>query len=73
MLTRLLRHIEANDLSKLDFPFSNFQVYEEPYQQVIVFIVGGATYEEAMEASLFAQKTGISVILGGNTIHNSKT
>jgi hypothetical protein len=41
---------------------------------VIVFVVGGATYEEAKEiASAFNNGEGVRVILGGNYIHNSKS
>ena len=36
-------------------------------KKVIVFIVGGATYEEARIARDF---TAIDLIIGGTTIHN---
>ena len=40
--------------------------------EVIVFIVGGATYEEAQKvAELNAGNTGVNVILGGSFIHNT--
>ena len=42
-------------------------------QDVIVFIIGGATYEEAQSIHHFNKSTpGVRVILGGNTIHNMK-
>jgi len=41
-------------------------------QDIIVFMVGGATYEEAkMVAQVNASSPGIRVVLGGTTIHTS--
>jgi hypothetical protein len=43
-------------------------------QDIIVFMIGGATYEEAkLVASLNTSSPGIRVILGGSTMHNSTT
>lgn len=43
-------------------------------QDIIVFIVGGTTYEEAkMVAQINASTPGVRVVLGGTTIHNSDT
>ncbi|VVC99630.1 unnamed protein product [Leptidea sinapis] len=41
-------------------------------QDIIVFIVGGATYEEALCVHQLNQTyTGVKIVLGGTTIHNS--
>ena len=41
-------------------------------QDVIVFMVGGITYEEAMAVSMLNKTTpGVRVVLGGTTVHNS--
>jgi len=41
-------------------------------QDIIVFMVGGTTYEEAkMVAQVNASSPGIRVVLGGTTVHNS--
>ncbi|XP_050671365.1 vacuolar protein sorting-associated protein 45 [Leptidea sinapis] len=41
-------------------------------QDIIVFIVGGATYEEALCVHQLNQtNTGVKIVLGGTTIHNS--
>jgi uncharacterized membrane protein YgcG len=46
---------------------------EKP-QDIIVFVVGGATYEEArMVAQVNASSPGVRVVLGGTTVHNSAT
>ena len=43
-------------------------------QDIIIFMVGGATYEEArMIAQVNASSPGVRVVLGGTTIHNSTT
>jgi vacuolar protein sorting-associated protein 45 len=40
---------------------------------VIVFIIGGATYEEAKEMAQSFNQNGIRVVVGGNFVHNSKS
>ncbi|CAG9558950.1 unnamed protein product [Danaus chrysippus] len=43
-------------------------------QDIIVFIVGGTTYEEALCVHQINQSyPGVNVVLGGTTIHNSTT
>lgn len=43
-------------------------------QDIVVFIVGGATYEEAkMVAQVNASSPGVRVVLGGTSIQNSTT
>ena len=42
-------------------------------QDVIVFMVGGATYAEALVvANTNKSNPGVRIVLGGSTIHNSK-
>jgi vacuolar protein sorting-associated protein 45 len=41
-------------------------------QDIIVFIVGGATYEEALTVhQMNMEYPGVRIVLGGTTIHNS--
>lgn len=41
-------------------------------QDIIVFMIGGTTYEESLTVhNLNKQNPGIKIILGGTTIHNS--
>ena len=43
-------------------------------QDIVIFMVGGATFEEAkMVAQVNASSPGVRVVLGGTTIHNSTT
>lgn len=41
-------------------------------QDIIIFMIGGTTYEEAkMVAQVNASSPGVRVVLGGTTVHNS--
>ena len=43
-------------------------------QDIVVFMIGGATYEEAkMVAQVNASSPGVRVVLGGTSIQNSTT
>ena len=46
--------------------------FRRPPQEVVVFIVGGTSYEEALAVHQL-NNAGYKVILGGTTIHNSQT
>ena len=55
---------------KLACPFS--LLFPRP-QDIIVFIVGGATYAEAeVVANINRNTQGVRIILGGTTMHNSR-
>ena len=42
-------------------------------QDIIVFMVGGTTYEEALAVyELNKANPGVRIILGGTTVHNSE-
>nr|XP_020767432.1 vacuolar protein sorting-associated protein 45 isoform X1 [Odocoileus virginianus texanus] len=45
-----------------------------PPQDIIVFIIGGATYEEALTVYNLNRTTpGVRIVLGGTTVHNTKS
>ena len=47
---------------------------KEKSQDIIVFMVGGTTYEEAkMVASVNESMPGVRIVLGGTTLHNSES
>lgn len=52
---------------------NNEQVRREKPQDIIIFIVGGATYEEA-KLCQEVQKTspGVRIVLGGTSVLNSR-
>ncbi|KAL8434226.1 hypothetical protein Efla_001991 [Eimeria flavescens] len=46
---------------------------KEKLQTVVVFVVGGATYEEERDMDELSRATGVTVILGGSTMLNSRS
>lgn len=70
-----LQNIIKGRLKEQQYPFveGGGTTRDKP-QDIFVFMVGGATYEEAkMVAQVNASSPGVRVILGGTTIHNSTT
>lgn len=62
-------------LKELQYPFleGGGHTRDKP-QDVIVFMVGGVTYEEAkMVAMVNASVPGVRLVLGSTTVHNSTT
>ena len=58
-------------LMESDFPYAGHSVMPERPSDVIVFVVGGTTYEEvAYIASLNSSSTSTRVLLGGTAVHN---
>jgi len=71
-LNELLSLIVTNKLRPEDYPFFTGQPTKDPPQDIIVFIIGGVTYEESLAVNNFNKaRPGVRVILGGTTIHNS--
>ncbi|BFF89300.1 vacuolar protein sorting-associated protein 45 [Drosophila madeirensis] len=56
------------------FPAINSELvpFRRPPQELVVFIIGGATYEEALAVHQL-NNSGYKIILGGTTIHNSQS
>ena len=55
------------------YPFAGKKSYSDRPQDVIIFIVGGATYAEAMAvANINRSNQSVRIILGSNTIVNSQ-
>ncbi|KIW00775.1 uncharacterized protein PV09_07755 [Verruconis gallopava] len=74
-LEAILQDLINRRLKDSMFPFleGGGQTRDKP-QDIIVFIVGGATYEEArVVAQINASSPGVRVVLGGTTIHNSES
>lgn len=67
-LASVLQKVERRQLDVDAFPFAR-EIQGEP-KKVIVFVVGGVTYDEARIA---AQCGSVDLILGGTTVHNSKS
>lgn len=58
-------------LSLTDFPYTNRAPEEKKSNDIIVFIIGGATFQEAKEVAEFNNLSELNnIILGGTYIHN---
>jgi vacuolar protein sorting-associated protein 45 len=72
-LETTLQNLIKGRLKELQYPFVDNHTRDKP-QDIIVFMVGGVTYEEAkMVAQVNASVPGVRVVLGATTVHNSET
>ena len=80
VLMETIQSVMKGKLKTSDYPFVPGSTASQTPQpelvipsEIIVFMVGGVTYEEATKISEFnqANKNKIQVILGGSTVHNS--
>ena len=70
-----LQNLIKGRLKELQYPFleGSGHTRDKP-QDIIIFMVGGTTYEEAkMVAQVNASSPGVRVVLGSTSIHNSAT
>lgn len=70
-----LQNLIKGRLKELQYPFleGSGHTRDKP-QDIIIFMIGGTTYEEAkMVAQVNASSPGVRVVLGGTTVHNSTT
>lgn len=75
LLESTLQNLVKGKLRDQQYPFVDGEgVTRDKPQDIIVFMVGGATYEEAkMVAAMNASSPGVRIVLGGTTIHNAAT
>lgn len=75
LLESTLQNLIKGRLREQQYPFvEGGGLTRDKPQDIIVFITGGATYEEAkMIAGINATTPGVRVVLGGTTIHNAST
>ncbi|CAK9796073.1 Vacuolar protein sorting-associated protein 45 [Anthophora plagiata] len=72
LLNETLEDLIKGKLSLQAFPFLGNTLMSKRPQDIIVFMIGGTTYEESLNVyNLNKQNLGIRIILGGTTIHNS--
>jgi vacuolar protein sorting-associated protein 45 len=71
-----LQNLIKGRLREQQYPFvegAGQQTKDKP-QDIIVFIIGGVTYEEAkLVGTINAATPGIRIVLGGTRVHNSET
>jgi vacuolar protein sorting-associated protein 45 len=73
VLKELLEEIFKGRSIDQQYPFISSEVpYRRPPTEIIVFVIGGTTYEEALAVHQLNQM-GYKVVLGGTTVHNSES
>ncbi|XP_049838142.1 vacuolar protein sorting-associated protein 45 [Schistocerca gregaria] len=73
LLKETLEDLVKGKLKESSFPYlGKGQINKRP-QDIIVFIVGGATYEESLTVYQLNKNLGVRIVLGGTTIHNSRS
>lgn len=74
-LETTLQDLIKGKLNQQSYPFvEGGGTTKDKPQDIVIFMVGGTTYEEAkMVAQVNASSPGVRVVLGGTTIHNSTT
>ncbi|XP_030320837.1 vacuolar protein sorting-associated protein 45 isoform X2 [Calypte anna] len=74
LLQETLDQLIKGKLKDNHFPYLGPNTLRDRPQDIIVFIIGGATYEEALTVyNLNRTNPGVRVVLGGTTIHNTKS
>ncbi|XP_061162873.1 vacuolar protein sorting-associated protein 45-like [Saccostrea echinata] len=70
----VLDQLIKGKLKEGSFPYLGTSVLKERPQDIIVFMIGGATYEEAMAVHTLNRSTpGVRVVLGSTSILNFKS
>ncbi|PIA26763.1 hypothetical protein AQUCO_08900016v1 [Aquilegia coerulea] len=73
LLFQTMESITKGRLRDVDYPFVGNHFQQGRPQEVVIFIVGGTTYEEARAVALQnASNSGTRFILGGSAVLNSK-
>ncbi|XP_066233468.1 vacuolar protein sorting-associated protein 45 isoform X2 [Saccopteryx leptura] len=73
-LHETLDHLIKGKLKENLYPYLGPSTLRDRPQDIIVFVIGGATYEEALTVyNLNRTTTGVRLVLGGTTVHNTKS
>ncbi|XP_072802754.1 vacuolar protein sorting-associated protein 45 isoform X2 [Vicugna pacos] len=73
-LHETLDHLIKGKLKENLYPYLGPSTLRDRPQDIIVFIIGGATYEEALTVYNLNRTTpGVRTVLGGTTVHNTKS
>ncbi|ELT93726.1 hypothetical protein CAPTEDRAFT_126905 [Capitella teleta] len=71
LLHNILDQVIRSKLREASYPYLGTSQLKDRPQDIIVFIIGGATHEEAIAVhNLNRQTPGVRIVLGGSCIHN---
>lgn len=74
LLHETLDNLIKGKLRDQQFPYLGKDILRDKPQDLIVFMIGGITYEEAIAVyELNRANPGVRIILGGSTIHNTQS
>lgn len=74
LLQGVLDQLIKGKLKEASYPYLGTSQLKDRPQDIVVFMIGGCTYEEALAVHLLNRSTpGVRIVLGGTTVHNSKT
>uniref|UniRef100_A0A8C9UEP8 Vacuolar protein sorting-associated protein 45 n=1 Tax=Serinus canaria TaxID=9135 RepID=A0A8C9UEP8_SERCA len=74
LLQETLDQLIKGKLKDSQYPYLGPNTLRDRPQDIIVFLIGGATYEEALAVfNLNRSNPGVRIVLGGTTIHNTKS
>ncbi|NWR39930.1 VPS45 protein, partial [Tachuris rubrigastra] len=73
LLQETLDQLIKGKLKDSQYPYLGPNTLRDRPQDIVVFLIGGATYEEALAVyNLNRSNPGVRIVLGGTTIHNTK-
>ncbi|XP_010320038.1 vacuolar protein sorting-associated protein 45 homolog isoform X2 [Solanum lycopersicum] len=73
LLFQTMENITRGRLRDVDYPYVGNHFQQARPQEVVIFVVGGTTYEESRSVALQnSTNSGIRFILGGSSLLNSK-
>lgn len=74
LLTTLIDNLIKGKLKEASYPYLGTSQLRDRPQDIIIFIIGGCTYEESLAVHTFNKTMpGVRIVLGGTCIHNSKS
>ncbi|XP_053823265.1 vacuolar protein sorting-associated protein 45 isoform X2 [Vidua macroura] len=74
LLQETLDQLIKGKLKDSQYPYLGPNTLRDRPQDIIVFLIGGATYEEALAVfNLNRSNPGVRIVLGGTTIHNTRS
>ncbi|VDI09736.1 vacuolar protein sorting-associated protein 45 [Mytilus galloprovincialis] len=74
LLYSLLDQLIKGKLKEGAYPYLGVSQLKDRPQDIIVFVIGGTTFEEALAIhTLNRSSPGIRIIIGGTTVHNFKS
>ncbi|KAL3866037.1 hypothetical protein ACJMK2_043378 [Sinanodonta woodiana] len=74
LLNSILDQLIKGKLKEAAYPYLGTSQLKDRPQEIIVFYIGGTTYEESLSVLQLAKSSpGVRIILGGTSVHNLKS